>query len=66
MNEKDLTKLKAEMGLEPDQPIEIIECDACRKMGGSPTLCGGCIYNRKMAALLEVPFVWMPKEVGYD
>jgi len=28
-------------------------------------LCGGCRYNKKMAALLGVPFIVYPSEVGY-
>ncbi len=54
------------LGLHKDQPIEIIECDVCREKPGSPDLCGGCLYNRKMASFLDVPFKWMPSEVGYD
>ena len=31
---------------------EFVECDSCAKKPGSPTLCGGCLHNRNVAAQL--------------
>jgi protein-arginine kinase activator protein McsA len=28
-------------------------------------LCGGCRWNKKMAQLLDIPFVVIPSEAGY-
>lgn len=43
-----------------NQPIEIVECDACRAKPGSPTLCGGCLINRRMAERAGIPFNTYP------
>ena len=30
-----------------------MECDTCRRKPGSPTLCAGCLHNRKHIKALE-------------
>ena len=33
--------------MEKYKVIEFMECDTCRKKPGSPTLCEGCLHNRR-------------------
>lgn len=34
-------------------PYEFMECDLCRAMPGSPTLCTGCVNNRRTISALS-------------
>jgi hypothetical protein len=34
---------------------QFMECDACRAKAGSPTLCAGCLHNRRVIGQLSAP-----------
>lgn len=36
-----------------DLPLEFRECDACKAKPGSPVLCDGCLYNRRVIGRLQ-------------
>lgn len=39
--------------LDPPNPKEFLECDACRAKPGSPQLCSGCLHNRSLIQSLK-------------
>ena len=47
------------------QDVEFTECDTCRKKPGTPSLCNGCLKNRRSLDLLKtvIDYLSMEKEL---